>query len=237
MDLKKRFVILTSGRTGSTLLVDLLRSNPVIDCATELLNEKYWRPHTYPALWLIRAFPVPFLESKAAKSPKSVFGFKLKTGGQVYRLEKTLKDLHQRGWKLIHLLRRDVFQQTLSWCVAESSQHWHSTINKKPDLPSLVLDPALVLQHLRTCVQDRNELVSLIGSLPHLNIVYEDDLFNSGDWERMNERVCRFLDVPQVPLKNRLLKTYERPYNEIIVNYSEILSSVRNSPFANLLIS
>lgn len=37
---KTRFVLVNNGRSGSTLLVDLLRSHPAIDCQDEILNER-----------------------------------------------------------------------------------------------------------------------------------------------------------------------------------------------------
>jgi len=231
-----RFVIVNTGRSGSTLLVDLLRSHPAIDCRDELLNERRWQGWRRPAGWLLRAYPAPYLERQARRSPRPVYGFKLKTGGQVHDLGRTLHSLHQRGWRLLYLHRRDALQQTFSWCVAQASGHWQATTGQ-PSASSgaVTLDVSNFLHDLRTCVQDRQTLAELMRALPHLPLVYEDDLQDSARWPATGARVCAWLGIAAAPLTSRVVKTWERPYRDLVTNYDAIIAAVAASPFYDLV--
>lgn len=230
------FVLVNNGRSGSTLLADLLRSHPAIDCRDEILNESRWQGWRWPAGWLLRAWPAPYLERQAGRSARPVFGFKLKTGGQVHDLGRTLYSLHRRGWRLIYLHRRDALQQTFSWCVAEASGRWQTTAGQSAVTQDAVtLDVDAFMRALRSCVQDRQTLADLMCELPHLPLVYEDDLQSSDLWPATGARVCAWLGVVPAPLTSRFLKTWDRPYADLVTNYDEIIAAVAVSPFRHLV--
>ncbi len=230
-----RFVVVANGRTGSTLLVNLLRSHPAIQCEDEILNERRWRGGCRPLGWLARAFPLPYLAWRARRATQPVFGFKLKTGGQVPDLGRTLHSLHHHGWRLIYLQRRDVLQQTLSWSVAQASGCWQTTAEQPRAPYTITLDVDDFLRDLRTCVKDRQLLADLILQLPHLPLNYEDDLAHGDRWPATVARLCAFLSVAPAPLTSRTAKTWEQPYSEVVTNYADILAAVAASPFVYLV--
>lgn len=230
-----RFVIVTNGRTGSTLLVNLLCAHPAIQCAQELLNEARWRGARQPLGWLVRAFPAPYLTWHAGRATKPVFGFKLKTGGQVRDLGRTLHSLHRRGWRLIYLSRRDALSQTFSWTVAQASGRWQRAAVQAPARASITLNVADFMRDLSTCIADRYALAAMIAQLPHLALLYEDDLQYSEQWPATGARLCAFLGVTPAPLTSRIVKTWDRPYSEVVTNYAEIMAAVAASPFAHLV--
>ncbi len=232
-----RFVIVNNGRSGSTLLVDLLRSHPDIQCEGEILNERLWRRWRRPLLGLIRARPLPYLERWAGRATKPVYGFKLKTGGQVYNLAKTLRGLQNHGWRLIYLHRRNALQQTLSWSVAQASGRWQTTTDRPRTPRTVTLDVDDFLHDLRTCVKDRQTLADLMRHLPHLPLVYEDNLQSSEQWPITSARVCTWLGVAPVSLTSQIVKTWDRPYAEVVTNYAEIMAAVARSPFDYLFTS
>ena len=233
-----RFVIVNNGRSGSTLLVDLLCSHPDIQCEAEILNEHLWRSWRRPLLWLIRANPLPYLEQRAGRATRPSYGFKLKTGGQVDNLGRTLRCLHHHGWRMIYLHRRDALQQTLSWSVAQASGCWQTTAADRPRAPhNVTLDVGDFMRNLRTCVADQRILADLMRHLPHLPLVYEDDLQSSEQWPSASAQVCAWLGVSPAPLASQVVKTWERPYAEVVTNCTEILAAVARSPFDYLTMS
>lgn len=236
MTSRTTFVLVNNGRSGSTLLADLLRSHPAIDCQDEILNESRWQGWRRPAGWLLRALPTPYLERQAGRSARPVYGFKLKTGGQVHNLGRTLHSLHRRGWRLIYLHRRDALQQTFSWCVAETSGRWQTTAGQPTVTQGAVtLNVDEFMCALRTCVQDRQTLADLMRELPHLPLVYEDDLQSSDLWTATGARVCARLGVDPASLTSRFVKTWDRPYADLVTNYAAIIAAVAGSPFAYLV--
>ncbi len=232
----ERFVLVVNGRSGSTLLADLLRSHPAVDCKDELLNESYWPGQRRWLLGLTRWRPLPYLARQAARSTAPVYGFKLKTGGQVRNLAATLNGLRQRGWRLIALQRRDALQQTFSWSVAQASGRWQSHRNAAPyPQQTITLEVDRFMRDLRTCLADRRELGRLMAPLPHLSLIYEDDLQSSACWPATGARICAFLGIEPAPLTSCIVRTWERPYTELVANYQEILAAVDASPWANLM--
>jgi hypothetical protein len=226
-----RFIIVANGRTGSTLLVDLLDSHPMIACADELLNERHWRRRHRPLLWLARAFPILYLERQAHKSTQAAYGFKLKTGGQVHNLGSTLTSLHRRGWKLIYLARSDALQQTFSWSVAKLTGRWQTTIEQPGRSQSVTLDVPSFLRDLQTTLHDRQCLAEIMAPLPHLALVYEDDLARPVLRPATCERICTWLGIAPAPCSNRIVRTWEQPYPAMIRNYDEIVAAVADSPW------
>lgn len=225
----QRFVILTNGRSGSTLLVDLLKSHPDIDCEPEVLNESRWKQYKRPVLWLLRAWPIPYLEWRAQRCRKAVYGFKLKTGGQVYNLAHTTRMLFQRGWQLIYLSRRDILQQTLSWSVAQATNRWQTTPGREYDQRRVQLDKDLFLRNYSTAQQNKLQLAAMMRTLPNLALVYEDDLARSDSLPATSARLCDFLGVQQAVLSSTLIPTWDRPYSEIVSNYVDLMAAVEKS--------
>lgn len=230
-----RFVVVANGRTGSTLLADLLRSHPAIQCENEIFNEERWRGARRPLGWLARAFPLPYLAWRAGRATQPVFGFKLKTGGQVPDLGHTLHSLHHHGWRLISLSRRAALQQTFSWAVAQATGRWQRTAGGEAPPQRVALDATSFLRDLQTCIADRQALADLLQPLPHLPLIYEDDLQHSDRWSATGARLCAFLGVAPAPLTSRLVKTWERPYTEVVTNYAEITAAVAVGPLAYLI--
>lgn len=231
---QKRFVIVASGRSGSTLLVDLLRSHSDIWCDDELLDTSAWPGIKRPLLWLVRQHPYPYLEFKTRQAGKPVYGFKLKTGGQVPHLADTLKKLHHAGWQMIYLRRADALAQTFSWSVAQASGRWHRRANqtRPPHELPITLDSHRFLQNLSECLRDNRSLAETMPGLPHLAVHYEQDLQNSASWPALSARLCNFLGLELSLLSSTLTKTWQRPYAEIVSNYAEIMAAVAASPLA-----
>jgi LPS sulfotransferase NodH len=104
--IEKKFVIFTKGRSGSTALVSLLKSQPEIQCDGEILS------NFIPT-------PMHYVLAKTHSSTKPIYGFKLITHQlvKVQPLKKPtefLKELHQQGYKIIYLRRENLVQLAIS---------------------------------------------------------------------------------------------------------------------------
>ena len=85
-------------------------------------------------------------------------------------------------------------------------------------------------------IADRHALAAMMAQRQHLALVYEDDLQHSEQWPATGARVCAFLGVAPAPLTSRVVKTWDRPYREVVTNYAEIMAAVAASPFAYLVV-
>src|SRR5205807_7362425 len=121
----RRFVIMTTGRTGSELLVSLLNSHPGIRCGGEILRDG-------------RAFPHQYLAARAAMAGlrgMNAFGWKLlpghfrNPGGTIRGIGDPTKypaRLNAMGYRLILLLRGNPVQQALSFISGADRQFHYS---------------------------------------------------------------------------------------------------------------
>ncbi|MEM9847436.1 MAG: hypothetical protein AAF847_06075, partial [Bacteroidota bacterium] len=165
---KQKFVIFTSGRSGSTLLVDLLNSSPDLQCDDELLKRRL-------------AFPIPLIRSFAAQSEKDIYGFKL-LSYQLLNVQTGIKDKHQfldrliqeEGYQLIHLSRDNKAKQALSIIYAFYRGQWHNQAGSKQKIAKrFELDPDVYLHFLSELKILEQFEQEMVRSREHLSLTYE----------------------------------------------------------------
>ena len=76
---------------------------------------------------------------------------------------------------------------------------------------------------------------SLMKKIPHIKVIYEDDLKNRGKWDRSMEKVFMYLGIPPVHVQSDLLKTDPRPYDEVIDNYRELIEWLKKTSLGYLI--
>jgi hypothetical protein len=125
-----RFIVLSSARTGSTLLCNVLGASRDITCLNELLNpqlEQYGQPAT-PELKELRRNDIPaFVERIASNWTKPCFGFKIFPKHADEWLEGVLDD---PNWKKIILYRENVLAAHSSRQIATARGKWSDTGTK-----------------------------------------------------------------------------------------------------------
>jgi hypothetical protein len=223
-----KFVIFAQGRTGSELLRSLINCNPLIDCQDEILDRRVF-------------FPKTFLEGRCASSKKQVYGFKVK----IYQLTRYqriqdpggfVSDLHQGGWKIIHLWRRNLLRHTISGLVARQRKIYH---HKKSDGPQELGKIPVDCERLLSKMKERGAYLlqerQILGALPHLPIVYEDDLLPAQNHQGALDRVFDFLRVPSVPVETQHARVTPSRLSSFIENYEELVRVVGASEYREFL--
>ena len=149
---------------------------------------------------------------------------------------RTVPTLHRQGWRIIWLQRCDVFSGARSRPVAATGKHWITRPGQASRVaPPLRIEPAdLQTEIRRRLLLDERERRSLTG-LPHLKLVYEEDLADAACWPATMARVCDHLSLPAAPLLPAVSRTWDRPYQEIVVNYAELVAAMRASALASVL--
>ena len=235
-----RFILLCHARTGSTLLGSLLASHPQISGAGEYYKVLKRRVqdglHRQLVFRLARRYPPLYLDWRAFRCGRPVFGCKF-TPPYAADFERSITALHRRGWRIVHLQRRDVVTSTLSGMVASMNKRWSTSVGETPPTPSLMrLDPLAFLNAVRHRLALNDQEERSLAGLPRLKVVYEDDLADADCWPATTERVFAYLDLSPVPARSAVQKTWSRPYSEIIENYAELIEVVGNSDLADLLL-
>jgi len=114
------FIIFGLGRSGSTLLKQLIDSHPNIKCEGELLNleERYLKNRFLRKLATL--FPLTYFNYRRWLSKEPLYGFTL-LYYQYSNQKRLLSKLTARGWKFIHIMRKNSLDQSFSQLVAEKT--------------------------------------------------------------------------------------------------------------------
>jgi len=222
------FVILSRGRTGSTLLVDLLRCHPAIRCEAEVLSHR-----------ILVTSPETLIRARAALFAGWVYGFKLRPahyGAQRIRDPKAfLAGLQADGWRLVHLRRRNVLRVALSSLRREQTKIVHRMVGDGPD-GSAPFDAPVdrLLARMARVEQEMRTEEDLLGALPHLMLTYEDDLLREDTRQPALDRVFAFLGLPSAPVSTRYVRLSTDSLSALVRNHDEVrqaLAGTRSKRF------
>ncbi len=219
-----KFVVFGQGRSGSTLLKQLLDSHPLIKCEGELLNEKDGYLTRHFLRRIVYKFPLQAFNLRAFISNIECYGFTL-LFYQYYPPETILQKLYKNGWKIIHLTRSDAFRQTISHFVARETKLWHRTHSGESRVEEMIrLDPAEFNFWMNRLLRNKHSEEKIFRRLPHFMINYEADLKDKKNWQPVCNNIFEYLSLPHAPVRASLKKTYTIPYSRIVENYDELKS-------------
>jgi LPS sulfotransferase NodH len=222
-----RFVIVTAGRTGSELLVSLLSSHPKIVCEGEIMSIRRF----IPSAFLLRRGAMARLSGRA-------YGFKLlpDQARLQFRADPAgyIRSLHENGFRIIHLERRDWLQQAISVNRALTTQ-FHFRRGESAGFVPIRVDPVAVLTALSVFEDRVTFLRAAVASLPTLELVYEDDLETEEQQARTVDRICAHLGLPTAPVQAGLVKLTPRSVAEQVENFDDVVALVGATRFAWVL--
>jgi LPS sulfotransferase NodH len=222
-----RFLIVTTGRTGSELLVSLLDSHPRIRCDSEILSI----PRAFPGQLVLR-------RSALARAHGLAYGFKLVAEHarlqSPHDREGFLRGFADQGFRIVVLERRDLLQQVVSSVRGIETQH-HHRLGERDEFRPMQVDPVAVLCALAWFEESVNFVRSALAGVPVLDLVYEDDLLEAEQQQRTADRVCTFLGLPPAPVKTDLVKIAPRSLADQLENFDEVAALLSATRFARLL--
>lgn len=218
------FVIITSPRSGSTMLRQLLDDHSSVTCRGELLarDATAFRQSSRPPVGLRRRL----WSGEGAPGP---IGFKLmfqhgtQDRGSVWPYLRGLRQL-----RVIHLRRADQLAREVSRWRAQRDGVWNLAEERAiPPPHQIALDPRMVIDQL-----DREHRRSLRGRTmlhrkPMLDVWFED--LEARPDETM-ARIFRFLGVDPEPVSPRTKKIRSLQLSEEIENWDELRTALLHSP-------
>ena len=231
-----RFVILTTQRSGSTVLTRTLDEHPDIFCAGEIFHESKAQIHHaewhFPNWKLVpgkqskvnRLVNYPNLKLNAVKHLKKFYndsdgseakGFKL-----MYSQMKQAPFIWQfilgNKCKVIVLIRKNAFKMALSRYRMQATGTAHTT--QQIQTEAINVPAQQLLQQTLQLQQVNEKLLSLSASANRLVLYYED----FADWNGMMRKTDEFLNVPYVETTPVLKKVGAGNWKSEVNNYKEI---------------
>lgn len=235
--MKTKFIIFSQSRSGSTLLRELINSHPSFNCEGELIafSDGYIKNLSF--LRFNRLFPYPFIYYRKSLSKAEFYGFTLFIYHVKY-LKYQLYLLNRLGWKIIYLCRKDVVSQTISNVLAGQTNKFHNrgetggmeSLNENFKIP----EKDFLIQVNDRIRWHRNEEI-ILKNVDYIPVIYEDDLQSKDNWQAALNRIFHFLGADEYPVNSNLKKTYQKPYSEIVENYSELMQALKENQLDYLL--
>lgn len=247
------FFIWFTGRTGSTLLCDLLESHPQIYCRMEDFSEivirdvapgddatklyefnglKYQRKIYGPDETIENPSPAQTLEylQQIYSHDKSACGFKFKYPTQAAVYPEVVGQLKKTpGLKVIELIRENVLKQSISLRNVERIRKLEAqkscNLTTQVDLQPLNADIEKVVGHAHYFLNIRDEFHAMAGQFTDvLPVTYEQI---TSDVQATMNRITEFLNVDSdVELKTQFIKTTPDRIADAIANYEELSAAV-----------
>lgn len=228
------------GRSGSTVLGDMLSRHPDID----------WDGEVCEAILSARPYdPIAHIEARMKRGVRPFYGLEIKPfhlSSAGIGPAELVRQAGRLGFEhFVVLERRNYLRVLVSALVARETRTWHRPAGPIGSLPSLKrihldvddlriggLTTGLV-GYLEARRDFFAELATILEPDHRLWLTYEDDL--AADPRIAYHRLCAFLglDSPMAPV--RFAKTNPFPLTDILTNYEQVEGRLRGTPFAWML--
>ncbi|WP_422050601.1 sulfotransferase [Shimia sp.] len=234
----KKYAILSAGRSGSNLLVSLIKSIPKTRQHGEIIGE-YQLQSAAVRRRITGAGAQSYLERRLSRmSNEDIVGVKLlyrhleSDYGEKFGISDTSGVLPYlraaEDIRLIHLRRKDKLAVLISTRLAYESGEWvgGSYGDRTLELPvDWVRDRFEWLESWETRIAEAFPPSRL------LQMTYEDLVAQK---EAEMQRLCAFLDVPPAPFHSKMSKQNKRPKSEVVKNFAELKDAFAGTRYAPL---
>lgn len=215
-----RFVIVSMGRTGSTLLTGLLNSHREIECQGEIIS-----PHgKFSQFKDIRR--KEFLRRYAYDTHKPIKGFKMPFDWAIQEAG-VFEDLKELGYCAIKLVRANPLDHFVSAKLADLNIDYSSQSSYANQ--AITVSPWEFMQFLGYASAANMCLDAMIAGMPKIDVGYENLLMT-----KLQSKILNFLGAEPHELKAQTVRSRTKPIEEVIKNYHALSVFFRDSPYAPL---
>lgn len=232
---KSKFLIYTRGRTGSTVLTDLLNCHPDIFCDVEIFNFLYSGTKVkYPELY------IKSCSKRAAKHGKSVYGFKVKIAQLRYEhgydnYDEILSKLFKDGYKFIYLRRGNYFRHKLSNIISAQTKIFHLKNGDKDTDVKVNVDCEQLMEGIQYGeIVNKTEAENL-KDIDHITITYENDLIENSKHQDTADKIFKYLGLKTVKVETDLKRIVPENLEKIISNYDEVYNYFKDTEYIKYL--
>jgi len=218
---RKRVLIFAQGRTGSTVLENLLSSTGHFEERGELLganNERIFAPAAYLNGMARLSSAENFLchvKIYHLGHDRKVAGAKPVDPGEF------LQTLSNDGWSIVHLQRSDKLRHYLSRIIAEKRGGYHK-FDDSPEKITITVDRQDMERVLRNrATIDRREK-EFLATINHLPLIYEDHLSTSELQAETINTLLDFIGLERRMATTKMKKINSRPLEDVIENYADV---------------
>ncbi len=242
------YMITCAARTGSTMLVRLLRSHPEICSHDEILTSDTTGgiTGTYLTKWGEEPDFIERLSAERDRDPikflykivldlqgKKAVCFKLKHDELILPKYKALRDeiVNDRDFRIIHLRRENLLRRYLSHHIANYVTHVTLAFNGEaiPEVPPVTLNPHECEKDFETIRSREAEFAELFAQHPSFSISYEEMV--AGDAKKIGG-LLDFMGVSPRVLTTTTRRLGCDDLRQAIANFEELRAYFAGSPYS-----
>lgn len=227
---KVKVVIFGQGRSGSTLLENLIENTGEFRARGEII-----RPFRK-----ILNYPKKFIRGYSSQVFRENFIFHVKiyhlyyNGRELIPPLDFLQSLEKDGWKIIYLKRENTLRQCISNQIAMISKTWFferkNLIRKKYHLDLNSLERQM---DMRLCFLEKEKEV--LESIEHIQLKYEVNLLRSEEHQPTIDKVFDFLGLKKSKTSTRYKKGGGMDLDHQISNYKELIELTKKRGWEHYL--
>ena len=226
----KRLIIFGQGRSGSTVLEDLICSTGYFSENGELLGtERGEIPD-----------PIQYIRRLATYRATENIIFHVK----VYQLTRDRKQpidpaeflnaLYGDGWKIIYLRRKNKVRHAISTVVALNLNRWKKYNDDEVHF-SMSIDCNEFVDKVKERISFEEAERNALAKIQYHEVIYEDDLEKSDTHQAAINRILDYISLEHRKVSTRLRKVNTQPLKDLIVNYDEFLACVTSQNWQKFL--
>jgi LPS sulfotransferase NodH len=217
------FIVLAHARTGSNMLLSMLRSHPRLYVQGEVFAQV--EPDVIHAT-VVRTFRRRLPRRVAAAGCKVFYYHPLRDrSGVLWRELDALPDLH-----VVHLRRRNILRTVVSREIAAQRDEWLQT-RPQEAVPAELKQVSMSAEQIRAGVERiqrlESEAVERFSTRPLLEVSYEELVSSPTD---EFGRITDFLGVSAADPKGTTLRQNPEPLSLLLVNYDELKDVFGGTP-------
>jgi len=245
--LQKNVVMFHIGRSGSSVLGNLLHQHPDMYWDGEIYEGllQRWEQQNNTTLTRTNNFifnPVNRLRNRMRLSNSKIYGFEVKffhLNFTQYNLDNYIDELYKLGVKRFIILRRkNLLRKIVSSVVAHKQSKFHKSSGEKSKLNQVELDVNNIqidrdakplVAYLQEFEEKFYKLDQLLNNNKVLKLTYEDDVATSPLVGY--RKVCDFLEIKQHPATVQFSKTNPFKLSNIVINFDDVEQILGETPF------
>jgi LPS sulfotransferase NodH len=230
---KKKFVIFGQGRTGSTLLVDLLNSGVDTFSDREIFNVYHFTGERIK-------HPQSYVRGRSKRFSGKVYGFKvkiyqLKHDHKVASVRQFLLGLVSQGYQIIYLSRENVLQHAYSNVKRSLTGVTHIR-GAKNARGKITLPVSELLGEIKVRLAYRAEELEVLKGIEYYHVIYERDLLDKSVHLQTVNSVRKFLQLaPLHEVKSKYQKITDKSLADEITNYDEVVDELKGLQLDSLV--
>lgn len=221
---RRRFVLLSQPRSGSSALVSLLDGVPGVRCDGEIFHDRVPLPERY-------------FDARSAAKPCHIYGCKILSSQirdvqRFDRPEDFIRRLHSRGVAIFYLRRNNSVHAAISLLRARR-YGFHRRRGQHPCGASpthrLIVDCEELLAVLQQIEALARYEQRLLDGVEFLSLDYEGDLQHETQHQTTLDRICAVLGVRSAPARCDFLKVSPPAVRESVANYAEVAARLAST--------